>query len=309
MSDRLKNEAFEDFNKARSREVFSRILSLLRLTDHSLLSLDEVRELLKPRGESYRGLQVVPINKIVGSEGRYRDFNKRFLPRHEHLRNRWARVDQAHLSSIILPPIQLYEIGGVYFVRDGNHRVSVAAMQGVQAIDAEVISLNSEVSIHPDMTKDDLLHSVLQYEKQQFYATIPFHQVVPDYDLEFSAPGRYAEVIQHIYAHKYYINQNYTEEIPLEKAIESWYENVFKPITEIVTAHGLSARFPGRTAADVYVWAVRHWHELKEKYGEAYPIQQAVMDFSERYGKDWWPRWKDRFRDGARRLKRLFFHS
>lgn len=305
MSNHIQTEAADDFNKARSREVFSRILNLLRVTDQSLLSLDDVRHLLKPKGESYRGLQVVPIEKIIGSEGRYRDFNKRFLPKHEHLRTRWTKIDQAHLSSVILPPIQLYEIGGVYFVRDGNHRVSVAAMQGVLAIDAEVISLNSELTIHPDMTKDALLRAVLAYEKKQFNEMIPFQKVIPSFNLQFSATGRYAEILQHIYGHKYYINQNFTEEIPLEQAIQSWYEHVFKPIIDIIEYNGLVSRFPGRTAADLYVWSVRHWHELKEKYGETYPVHQAILDFSEQYGKSWGARFKDRLSKLKKRFRRF----
>jgi hypothetical protein len=39
------------------------------------------------------------------------------------------------LQDITLPSILLYEIGGVYFVRDGNHRVSVAKIKGVEFID------------------------------------------------------------------------------------------------------------------------------------------------------------------------------
>ncbi|GAB6090907.1 transcriptional regulator [Spirochaeta dissipatitropha] len=298
----IRNEAGDNFNKARTKEVFSRILNLLKISDQGLLSLDEVRSLLKPKGESYRGLQAVSVSKIVGSEGRYRDFNKRFLPRHDHLRNRWIRVDEAHLQSKILPPIQLYEIGGVYFVRDGNHRVSVAALQGVMAIDAEVISLSSEISIDPGMTKESLRKAVIDYEKQEFYKKIPLLKVVPDCDINFSATGRYAELVQHIYGHKYYINQNYTEEIPVERAILSWYENVYRPITEIISENGLLIRFPKRTAADLYVWTVRHWHELKEKCGEEYPVHEAILNFSEKYGMSWKKRATARLRIIKQRL-------
>ena len=94
-----------------------------------MLSFNDVKKILKPQNEVYAGMQIVPINKIVGSEGRYQDFDNHFLPRTNLLKSRWARVDEAHLNDIVLPPIQLYEIGGLYFVRDGNHRVSVAKMQ------------------------------------------------------------------------------------------------------------------------------------------------------------------------------------
>ena len=141
----IRGTAEADFSRARNRETVQKILSLLNPSSQDLISLREVREALHPRTESYRGLQVVPLEKIVGSEGRYADFNKKFLPKHDHLRGRWTRVDQARLTQVNLPPVSLFEIGGVYFVRDGNHRVSVARQQGAANIDAEVISLDSKM--------------------------------------------------------------------------------------------------------------------------------------------------------------------
>ena len=154
MSDEIHSlQASEDFSKARGKAILSRIQNFMNPDKDKLLSFNDVKDILKPRNETYRGMQVVPLELIVGSEGRYRDFNKYFLPRSEYLRQRWERVDMARLKDIILPPIQLYEIGGVYFVRDGNHRVSVARSQGSGSIDAEVISLSSEIKIDPSMTK------------------------------------------------------------------------------------------------------------------------------------------------------------
>ena len=283
-------ESRENFNRARLRETFSRIINSLTPHKTALLSLQEVRDLVQPRGESYRGLKAVPVDRIVGSEGRYRDFSKGFLPRHGYLRSRWTSVDRAHLQDIILPPITLYEIGGVYFVRDGNHRVSVARAQGVKEIDAEVVSLASQISIEPGWTRPQLLEAVVNYEKEQFYRRTQFDKLIPGYDLQFTAPGRYDEVLQHIYGHKYFINLSRSEEIPFEQAMISWYENVFRPIVDIVASEKLMARFPGRTAADLYVWTVRHWHSLKLKYGEHYQITDAVRDFSQQFGQGLWKR-------------------
>jgi hypothetical protein len=280
--------ATEDFNRVRSKEVFGRILNMLTPQNQELLSLDEVKRLLQPKSETYRGIQQVPIDRIVGSEGRYRDFNNRFLPRHEFMRHRWERVDKAHLSDVILPAIRLYEIGGVYFVRDGNHRVSVAASQGVMEIDAEVVSLDSEIELPPDVTKEKLLRAVIDYEKQQFYEKTGFDKLIPDYDLVFTAPGRYDEIIRHISGHKYFINQNRDAEIPFSDALVSWYENVFRPIIDIINEERLLSRFPGRTAADLYVWIVKHWHQLKERFGDYVSAKDAAIDFSDRYGKSVW---------------------
>lgn len=301
MSSYVDHEASQDFNKARGQETMSRIMSLLDPGKDEMLSLQEVKDLLKPKSETYRGMQTVTIDHIIGSEGRYRDFNRRFLPKHEYLRNRWTRVDKAHLQSVILPPIKLYEIGGVYFVRDGNHRVSVARSQGVQAIDAEVVSLSSEVTLRPNMNKRELLHEVIGYEKRRFNEETRFDLLVPHQELVFTAPGRYDEVIQHVYGHKYYINQQYRHEIPFETALISWFNNVYKPIVDIIEREGLLHRFPGRTAADLYVWIVKHWHQLKEKLGPNVPIDVAALDFSQRYGKDI----RTRARETIERLFRL----
>ena len=285
-----KAKANDNFSRARAREKMQKILNLPNPNRNSMLSLREVREILRPSSESYRGMQVVPVNRIVGSEGRYADFNKQFLPRHEYLRSRWTRVDEAHLTDVPLPAIQVYEIGGVYFVRDGNHRVSVARSQGGMSIDAEVVSLDSEIALNPDMTRADLKTAVIKYEKTRFYQMTRFDRIFPEYDLVFTATGRYDEVLCHIYEHKYYINMNYQEEILFEGAMRSWHDNVFTPIVRVVREQNLPGRFPGRTEADLYVWLVKHWDELKKSHGGEFSLSDAAEDFSGRFGKGLWKR-------------------
>ena len=148
--------ADSDFQKARSRQLFSRLVSVLQGQKDDMLSFRDVRSILKPRSETYLGMRTVPVSRIVGSEGRYRDFNRSFLPRRQHLKPRWTNVDLAHYREVNLPPIKLYELGGVYFVSDGNHRVSVARSRSVEFIDAEVVSLNSEIKLDPGVTDEDL---------------------------------------------------------------------------------------------------------------------------------------------------------
>lgn len=240
---------------------------------------------LKPKSEIYRGMQTVPVNKIVGSEGRYRDFNKRYLPRYEYLRRRWTSIDMAHLQDVVLPPIKLYEIGGLYFVRDGNHRVSVARMQGVLDIDAEVVSLGTEIRLDPNGTMDTLREDVIRWEEKRFFESTGLSREIPAKDLLFSATGRYDEILQHILVHKYYINQNRRREISLAEAALSWYRKVYLPIITIIRGNRILRRFPGRTAGDLYVWISRHWDALKQKYGADYSMDDAARDFSLRYGR------------------------
>jgi hypothetical protein len=248
------------------------------------LSFEEVKALLRPQAQAYRGLQVVPIDLIVGSEGRYQDFSNQFLPRRDHLRHRWARVDEAHIKDIILPPISLYELGGVYFVRDGNHRVSVARSMGTLAIDAEVIALDSEITIVPGIDAETLRQKVIDYEYHRFILKTSILELFPEADLRLSSTGQYDEIYLHIMGHKYFINQGQAAEIPFADAVHSWYEKVYMPIVEIVRDERLLERFPGRTEADLYVWIIKHWHYLKEKYGEDVTVRDAADSYSTLFG-------------------------
>src|SRR6266540_5030436 len=71
-------------------------------------------------------------------EGRCDDFDVGFHPLKEHTEERWVSVARAQLRGLGLPPVELIQLGAVYFVRDGHHRISVAAALGQQEIDAVV---------------------------------------------------------------------------------------------------------------------------------------------------------------------------
>jgi hypothetical protein len=154
------------------------------------------------------------------------------------------------------------------------------------------------------MSRADLKRAVIDYEKKGFYERSRFNQLFPGYDLCFTEPGRYDEITQHIEVHKYYLNQSYKGEISFEDAIVSWYNNVFRPIIDLIEAENILARFPGRTAADLYMWIVKHWDELKQKYGEDFPVHEAARDFSSRYGKDFRTRVKENLAKMVRALRR-----
>jgi hypothetical protein len=286
------NRARDDFNKARSKATISQLLNTLTPDRQRLLSLEDVRNLLKPKTEIYKGMKTVPIDKIIGSEGRYKDFTSAFLPKRDFIRGRWESVDRAHLSDVILPAIKLYEIGGVYFVRDGNHRVSVARMQGVEAIDAEVIELDSEIEMQPGMTVNELKNAVVDYEKQKVFSDTELDSIIPPEEIVFSEPGRYVEMLRHIQGHKYFLNQGRETEIDFLQAASSWYNNLYKPIIRIIEQENIIARFPGRTMSDLYMWIIKHWDGLKNKYGNNFSLKMAALDYSEKYGTSLWEQLK-----------------
>lgn len=292
-------QAREDFNKARSKASISRILNTLTPEKQDLLSLEDIKGLLKPKSESYLGMKTIEIELIVGSEGRYNDFNRTFLPKREFIRSRWENVDKAHLKSIILPPIKLYEIGGAYFVRDGNHRVSVAKLQGVRSIDAEVIRLDTEIPLGPELTRSEIEKAIIRYEKDRVFSNTELSKIINKNEIDFSATGRFHEILRHIQGHKYFINEDKTEEIPFVEAGLSWYRNLYMPIVNIVRDERILGRFPGRTEGDLYMWIIKHWDELKKRNGENFTLQDAAVNFSSKYGKSY-------FQQFLNLLKKIF---
>ena len=273
-----------DFNKARNKALFNDLQHFLNPKETELLSFTDIKNWLKPKNEVYLGMQVVPVNLIAGSEGRYKDFDNHFFPRNMHLKNRWRRIDDAHLRDVILPPIQLYEIGGLYFVRDGNHRVSVARAQGVECIDAEVTSLQSEIKLHVGMTRRQIFKRVLNYEKRVFYAETAFGDITDCWDLDFSAVGEYDVIYNHIQIHKYYINQDKTEEISMSEAILSWYNTVYLPVVNVLKKQHIMRKFRKRTISDMYVYLIKYWDELKHKFGDEISLDAAAEEFTNIYG-------------------------
>ena len=251
-----------DFDSARMKERIQRIFSTFRWKNPNLLSFYEVTKLIKPEAQSYKGMQAIPVKNIIGSENRYHDFSSAFLPRYNNLKERWESVDAARLDNITLPPISVYKLGEWYFVRDGNHRVSVARTEGQEYIDAEVVELSTEIPLEEGMTLNELKKRVVANEREHF-----LKQYNPTYlpmeKIYFTSPGAYPEMVHHIMVHKYYINQTIDHEISFQEGTESWYRNVFQPQVEAIDKENLRSHHPGCSDGDIYMWLVRHWDEMK----------------------------------------------
>jgi hypothetical protein len=129
-----------DFYSALRRASLHRLRDRVfgRSAQAKVLSFEEARSALTRWSQVYRGMSTVEVEKIVGSVGRWRDFDGDFLPRKRDMEGRWSRVDRAYHQGVELPSVSLYKIGDEYFVVDGNHRVSVARFHKVVTIDAEV---------------------------------------------------------------------------------------------------------------------------------------------------------------------------
>lgn len=106
-----------------------------------LLELSAVSSRRSSKSEHDGGTRVVALKKIVGSEGRACDFGPDFRPRQAGTRSRWINIAAAVAKGAILPPVELVEVGGRYYIRDGHHRISVARANGQDHIDAHITVL------------------------------------------------------------------------------------------------------------------------------------------------------------------------
>lgn len=126
------------YQKARDRRWWNAIWAWLRRQPRQLADLNAIREGLRLRGCHAAALRCVPIRRIVGSEGRRGDFDRRFSPLKSELKDRWQSVAIARYHGVVLPPVELIQIGDDYFVRDGHDRLSVAQALGQEDIEALV---------------------------------------------------------------------------------------------------------------------------------------------------------------------------
>ena len=138
----------DDFQRARRRQVLSRLAHRLRGEPDDVnlvLPFDEVVAALGLRGERYVGLQNIRLDSIVGTVDSRRDFDRHFRPTSSRVRERWERLALAQRRGESIPPIEVYRIGDLHFVKDGHHRVSIAIATGQQTIDAYVTEILTAV--------------------------------------------------------------------------------------------------------------------------------------------------------------------
>ncbi len=269
--------ALFDFRSARQRAALEEILARLTGKSNRLLSYEEVAQKLRLADRSDRGVRQIPLDKIVGSVGRYSDFTRSFLPLDDKDKERWARVKAATTGNgnPEMPPIEVYQVGDAYFVLDGNHRVSIARQTGMLAIDAHVIEVHSSVPLTADTNPDDL---ILKAEYAAFLEQIHSDRLLPAVDLSLTAPGQYLRLKEHIDVHRYFMGLDLKRDIDYDEAVLSWYEDVYLPVVAAIRERGLLRWFPKRTEADLYLWVSEYRVALEQELGWAIRPEAAATD-------------------------------
>lgn len=277
MSDNLYKfqAAIQDFQNARQRASIQEALARVTGKSNALLSYEDVAKKLKLRNRTERGIQNIPLAAIVGSVGRYTDFTRTFLPLQNSDRDRWARVKAAMEGHIGLPPIEVYKVGEVYFVVDGNHRVSIARQENFETIEAHVVEFKTDMKLTPETNLDDL---IVKAEYIDFLEKSGLAEIHPTIDLSVTAPGQYGKLMEQIDVCPYLFGDEKQQGAALRDAAAYWYDTMYIPLAEAIRDRGLPRWFPNRTITDLYIWISENRSALEKELGWEIQSEAAATD-------------------------------
>ena len=201
------------------------------------------------------GFREIPLKKIVGSVGRYRDFDSRFRLLKGLPPERLERIKEAIRTGKPLPPVLLYRIKDDYYVLDGNHRVSAAKEFGWSSIEARIIEY---------LPSKETLENIIYREKADFERETGLFDLI-----ELTEVGQYPYLLKQITEHKSSLEKVNGAPVAFEKAARDWYDTIYRPLVAIVESSKLSHAFPNRTLSDLFAYISFHqWQKgRKRKYG------------------------------------------
>jgi hypothetical protein len=230
-----------DFGRARRRSAMSRLAAALRREPSDvnvILPFDEVVEALGRRGERRVGLQTIPLDSIVGTVDRSREFDRAFRPTSSRVRPRWERIALAQRKGQSMPPIDVYRIGELHFVKDGHHRVSVARELGYEVIEAYVTEVITELGADRAIRMHDL---ALKSHQRLFFERVP---LAPEarVQIKLSDEWRYAALAEAVEAWGFRASQVREQRLSRAEVARAWFEEEYVPVVEMLREADLTKR-------------------------------------------------------------------
>ncbi|WP_217361749.1 ParB N-terminal domain-containing protein [Aeromicrobium stalagmiti] len=272
-------DAESDFMRARRHQVLSSLAA--RLTGDTedvvqAMSFDEVVDALGRRAEHYVGTKVIPLDAIVGSVDKVRDFDRRFRPTSAVSRQRWERLARASRTGEVIPPIDVYQIGDYYFVRDGHHRVSVARSLGVTLIEARITAIDTLLT---PVGIDSRSALELKFWRRLMLQRVPFvgearAAVAVDDPADY---GEIAEAVEAWAARTMHAEGAYMD--PGTMAAR-WYAEEFSPVVAMIEEAGVRGKDERPAAAFLRV-ACERYRLIREHEWNA-EVMQAVKKGSKK---------------------------
>ncbi|WP_286929432.1 MULTISPECIES: hypothetical protein [Aeromicrobium] len=243
-------DAESDFMRARRLQTLSALAARLRGEGGEgtrALSFDEVVDALGRRGERRIGLHLIPLDAIIGSVDKVRDFDRRFRPTSDKSRARWERIARASRIGEEIPPIDVYKLGDYYFVRDGHHRVSVARALRLRLIEAEVTEVQTLLEPRDIGRREDL---ELKHWRKVFLQRVPLPPGVRD-KVRVTKPHGYGVLAEMVEAWAARTMQAEAQLMDKKTMAQRWMDEEFLPVLELVDEAGLKGE--DETEGDAYM--------------------------------------------------------
>lgn len=228
-----KADAENDFLRARRREVLARLAHRLRREPDDvnlIVPFSDVIAALGYAGERPLGLKTIRLDTIVGTVDSKRDFDRRFRPTSARVRDRWERLALAQRRGEPMPPIDVYRVGDLHFVRDGHHRVSIALATGQTTIDAYVTEVHTEVDPKGIRHRGDLL--VKSYERM-FLSRVPLSPQARA-RISVSDPWSYAELGEAVEAWGFRYMQHEQRFCDRAEIARRWFTDEYLPVVRML---------------------------------------------------------------------------
>jgi hypothetical protein len=250
-------DAQGDFSRARRARLLADIGRRLRREPDDvglILPFEEVIDALGVLGREDHGLQIVPLDAIVGTVDRAADFDRGFRPTSPRLRSRWERIAAAQRRGESLPPISLYRVGDLFFVRDGHHRVSVAKSLGREDIDAYVVEIQTRVRLGADLRVGDL---PLKDHERLFRERVPLGRDERA-RISVSDPWDFGTLAEAVEAWGFRAMQDRGSYMDRREVAHVWFSSEYLPVGEMLSAGGLIERDETETDAYLRISAMRY---------------------------------------------------
>jgi hypothetical protein len=244
------SDAQSDFSRARRARLLAEIGRRLRREPDDvalMLPFEEVVEALGRTGQVDLGLQVVPLEAIVGTVDRGVDFDRGFRPTSARLRSRWERIASAQRRGEALPPVSLYKVGDLYFVRDGHHRVSVAKSLGRSDIDAYVTEVNTRLRLGEHTRVSDL---PLKDHERLFRERVPLPAEMRR-RIELADPWDFGTLSEAVEAWGFRAMQNRGTYMDRGEVARLWFSEEYEPVVALLRAGDLTE--DGETETEAYL--------------------------------------------------------
>jgi hypothetical protein len=248
----------DDFQRARRREVLSRLAHRLRREPDDvnlILPFDDVIAALGRRGERPLGLQTIKLDTVVGTVDSRRDFDRHFRPTSSRVRERWERLALAQRRGESIPPIDAYRVGEMHFIKDGHHRVSIAMATGQQTIDAYVTEVHTVVPASGIRSHADLL---MKGHERMFRSRVPLPEQAYA-RISFADPWGYAELGEAVEAWGFRYLQHARRFLGREEIARLWFAEEYLPVVRMLRAADLIG---SGTEAEAYQQVARERYRL-----------------------------------------------